>query len=175
MSACIDANPATDALAKILYGLIDLNEGGSDLADAAREVETLFKRADIDFGKWTLDKLEVLRVDADTHELYRALQKIAKLKTSSMGDRDAFHSAIAIAEESMRKARGETPQKISPTPTKPPSECVCGDCRYFHGPTGYNFRGEAIGECYAQKDAPTVEMQDESCDSFDWNSEVNHD
>ena len=28
MSACIDTNPATDALAEILYELIELNEGG---------------------------------------------------------------------------------------------------------------------------------------------------
>ena len=109
MSACIDTNPATDALAQILYELIELNEGGNDLADAAREVESLFQRADIDFGRWTLEKLEVLRIEdsLSARDLYRALQKIAKLKTCSLGDRDAFLSAIKIAEEAMRKARGE--------------------------------------------------------------------
>lgn len=111
MSGCVDTNPATDALAKILYELIDLNEGGNDLADAAREVETLFKRADIDFGKWTLEKLEVLRIRTDSStlfDLYRALQKIAKLKAWNMSDgNDAFRSAVEIAEKAMRKARGE--------------------------------------------------------------------
>ena len=111
MSGCVDTNPATDALAQILYELIDLNEGGSDLADAAREVETLFKRAEIDFGKWTLEKLEVLRIQADSStalDLYRALQKIAKLKASNLSDTNAFRSSVAIAEEAMRKARGES-------------------------------------------------------------------
>ena len=105
--ACIDTNPASDALAQILYELIDLNEGGADLAQAAREVEELFKRADIDFGKWTLDKLEALRIDADPHDLYRALQKISKLKAANLVNSDEkLLSAITIAEEAMRKARG---------------------------------------------------------------------
>ena len=115
MSACVDTNPATDALATILYELIDLNEGGNDLADAACEVETLFKRADLDFGKWTLEKLEVLRIRADSStacDLYRALQKITKLKNMKKWDAPecftAFNSAIAIAEDAMRKARGES-------------------------------------------------------------------
>lgn len=112
MSACIDTNPATDALATILYDLIDLNEGGNDLANAAREVETLFKRADIDFGKWTLEKLEILRIQSDSstaRNLYRALQKIAKLKAWNMAEGcDSFHKAVGIAEDAMRKARGES-------------------------------------------------------------------
>ena len=58
-----------------------------------------------------------------------------------------------------------TPKNMSPTPTKPPHECVCGDCLFFHG------TGDDRGECYAQKNAPTVEMYDKSCDMF----EVNHD
>ena len=109
MSGCVDTNPATDALATILYELIDLNEGGNNLADAAREVETLFKSAEIDFGKWTLEKLEVLRIQADSStalDLYRALQKIAKLKTTDLRNSDEkVLSAVAIAEEAMRKVR----------------------------------------------------------------------
>lgn len=112
MSSCVDTNPATDALAQILYELIDLNEGGNDLADAAHEVETLFKIADIDFGKWTLEKLEVLRIRADSStafDLYRALQKITKLTAWNMADGcDAFRKAVEIAERAMRKARGES-------------------------------------------------------------------
>lgn len=111
MSACIDTNPATDALAQILYELIDINEGGNELQEAAREVEAFFKRANIDFGKWTLEKLEVLRVHADSstaHDMYRALQKISKLSAWNMSDgNDAFHAAVEIANEAMKKARGE--------------------------------------------------------------------
>lgn len=112
MSACIDTNPATDALAKILYELIDLGVGGGSLADAAREVETLFKRADLDFGKWTLEKLDVLRIQADSStacDLYRALQKITKLTAWNMAEGcDAFHAAVEIANKAMLKARGES-------------------------------------------------------------------
>lgn len=115
MSGCVDTNPATDALATILYELIELNEGGNDLQEAAKEVELFFRRADMDFGKWTLEKLEVLRIHADSStakDLYRALQKITKLKNMKKWDAPecftAFNSAIAIAEDAMRKARGES-------------------------------------------------------------------
>lgn len=112
MMACIDTNPATDALAKILYELIDINEGGNDLADAAREVEMFFRRADFDFGNRVLEKLEEERIDFDydtTHGMYRALLKISKLSAQSMVEGcDAFHNAVEIAEDAMRKARGES-------------------------------------------------------------------
>lgn len=112
MSACVDTNPATDALAKILYELIDLGVGGRSLAEEACEVETLFKRADLDFGKWTLEKLEVLRVHTDSStakDMYRALQKITKLTAQNMVDGcEAFHTAVEIANDAMRKARGES-------------------------------------------------------------------
>ena len=111
MSGCVDSNPATDALAEILYELIDICEGGNDLQEAAKEVELFFRRADMDFGKWTLEKLEVLRIHADSStalDLYRALQKISKLSAWNMRDgNERFHSAVEIAEEAMRKARGE--------------------------------------------------------------------
>lgn len=101
--SCIDTNPATDSLAEILYELIDICEGGNDLADAARVVETFFHRADYDFGKQTLEKLEALRIDFDTervHTMYRALQKIEKCA--------GIMTAQEIARYAMRKARGES-------------------------------------------------------------------
>ena len=112
MSACIDTNPATDALAEILYDLIELNEGGNTLAEDAKIVVDLFRRIDDDFAKWTLEKLELEYVDQKSaKDLYRALQKIAKIGISLQGcDNEhpcAFESAVKIAEEAMKKARGE--------------------------------------------------------------------
>ena len=107
MSGCIDTNPATDGLALILHEIIDIGEGGGYLKEAAEEVVSLFRRADYDFGKWTLEKLEANRVSCrenSTYDLYRALQKIANLETSMCGD---LQTAINIAKAAMKKARGE--------------------------------------------------------------------
>jgi hypothetical protein len=108
----IDTNHVTDALAKILYELIDINEGGNDLADAAREVEMFFRRADFDFWNRVLEKLEEERIDFDydtTHGMYRALLKISKLKVpDSIACYDNLVTAIEIAKAAMRKAHGES-------------------------------------------------------------------
>ena len=107
--SCVDTNPATEALAKILHELIDLGEGGNDLREAALEVVRLFRCADIDFGRWTLEKLDLLRVDQDSaKDLYLALRKISKLSAWNATDgNEAFHTAVKIANDAMKKARCE--------------------------------------------------------------------
>lgn len=107
MSICIDTNQATDALAKILYELMDLGVGGGCLANAAHEVETLFRRTNYDFGKWTLEKLEENRINCDydtVRNMYRALRRITLMKDLPCAE---VNDAVKIAEEAMKKARGE--------------------------------------------------------------------
>ena len=48
--------------------------------------------------------------------------------------------------------------------------CTCGDCKYYH-PYGVDRYGKSVGECYAQKDAPTVEKNEKPCSMFDGKTE----
>jgi hypothetical protein len=63
-------------------------------------------------------------------------------------------------------------EEDKPKEDKKPCEltCTCGDCEYYH-PYGVDQYGNGIGECYAQKDAPTVEKNGKPCSMFDWKRE----
>lgn len=88
---------------------------------------------------------------------------------------EIFDIALDLYEDAIRELRNlneiakiTQDEGESKEPTKAPDKCTCGDCHYFHGPTGFNRYGKEIGECYAQKDAPTVEKDEKSCSDFDW-------
>lgn len=63
-------------------------------------------------------------------------------------------------------------EEDKPEGNKKPHEmiCTCGDCKYYH-PYGVDRYGNAVGECYAQKDAPTVEKNEKPCSMFDGKTE----
>jgi len=101
---------------------------------------------------------------ARLHAVVRKANKLIK---------DANELIAIINGEEDRAAEAEVSNpKPASEPTKAPDKCTCGDCHYFHGPTGFNRYGKEIGECYAQKDAPTVEKNEESCADFDWKGDM---
>lgn len=100
----IDTDTGAEALARILYEIIDIGEGGNYLREAAEKVIDLFQCADTDIGKRTLEELEVLRINSDSssaHNMYRALQRIAKLGKSHVD----ISFAVAIAETAMYEVK----------------------------------------------------------------------
>lgn len=102
--AYIDTTPGVEALAIILYEIIDIGEGGNYLKEAAEKVISLFHCTENDIGKRTLEELEVLRINSDSnsaHNMYRALQRIAKLGKTNTD----ISFAVAIAEEAIKNAQ----------------------------------------------------------------------
>ena len=107
MSTYPEDDNAAKLIAIILNDLIKNNRGGNHLQAVAVEVEAFFRNSNYYIAKRIRKELEVLRISTDSQtarDLYCALQRIAMMKDLPCSE---VQDAVSVAEEAMKKARGE--------------------------------------------------------------------